>query len=133
MHRALSRRQAAGFRARGCVHGFAGEKREEGKQMNASVAIQVLPKVAESEETVRIVDAVIAYIRSQNVHMEVDPFETVMEGDYDQLMEIVKNCQQICIDAGAPSVMSYVKINYAPKGVMTMEFKTGKHRKADKS
>ncbi len=101
--------------------------------MNASVAIQVLPKVAESEETVRIVDAVIAYIRSQNVHMEVDPFETVMEGDYDQLMEIVKNCQQICIDAGAPSVMSYVKINYAPKGVMTMEFKTGKHRKADKS
>ena len=99
--------------------------------MNASVAIQVLPKVATNDETVRIVDKVIDYIRSQHVHMEVDPFETVMEGDYDQLMEIVKNCQQICIDEGAPSVMTYVKINYAPKGVMTMEYKTAKHRRAD--
>ena len=29
--------------------------------MNASIAIQVLPKVATSEETVRIVDEVIAF------------------------------------------------------------------------
>ena len=30
--------------------------------MNASIAIQVLPKVATNEETVRIVDEVIVYI-----------------------------------------------------------------------
>lgn len=32
--------------------------------MNASVAIQVLPTVASDEEVVRIVDEVIAYIKS---------------------------------------------------------------------
>ena len=32
--------------------------------MNASVAIQVLPNVTEDEEVIRIVDEVIAYIKS---------------------------------------------------------------------
>ena len=35
--------------------------------MNASVAIQVLPKVATSEETIRVVDEVIAFIKSFDV------------------------------------------------------------------
>lgn len=98
--------------------------------MNASIAIQVLPKVATNEETVRIVDEAIAYIKSFGLHTEVGPFETTIEGDYDTLMEIVKGCSQICVEAGAPSVMTYVKINYAPAGVLTMEEKTAKHREA---
>ena len=99
--------------------------------MNASIAIQVLPKVAANEETIRIVDEVIAYIKSFHLHTEVGPFETTIEGDYDTLMEIVKGCSQICVDAGAPGVMTYVKINYAPAGVLTMEEKTAKHREAN--
>lgn len=98
--------------------------------MNASIAIQVLPKVATNEETVRIVDEAIAYIKSFGLHTEVGPFETTIEGDYDTLMEIVKGCSRICVEAGAPSVMTYVKINYAPAGVLTMEEKTTKHREA---
>lgn len=98
--------------------------------MNTSIAIQVLPKTAADEETIRIVDEVIAYIRSFGLRMEVGPFETTVEGDYDTLMELVKGCSRICVEAGAPSVMTYVKINYAPCGVLTMETKTAKHRKA---
>ena len=41
-------------------------------------------------------------------------------------MEIVRECQLICIRAGAPSVMSYVKINYKPDGVWTIEKKVKK-------
>lgn len=96
--------------------------------MNASVAIQVLPKVATNEETIRIVDEVIKYIKSFDVKAEVGPFETTLEGDYDTLMEIVKGCQMICINAGAPSVMTYVKINYAPDGILTIDEKCAKHR-----
>lgn len=96
--------------------------------MNASVAIQVLPKVATNEETIRIVDEVIKYIKSFDVKAEVGPFETTLEGDYDTLMEIVKGCQMICINAGAPGVMTYVKINYAPDGILTMDEKCAKHR-----
>ena len=43
-------------------------------------------------------------------------------------MEIVKGCQLIAVKAGAPGVMSYVKINYKPKGdVLTIEQKISKH------
>lgn len=94
--------------------------------MNASVAIQVLPSV-EGEDVIRIVDEVIAYIKSSGLNTYVGPFETTIEGDYDQLMEIVRECQLICISAGAPSVMSYVKINYKPDGVWTIEKKVKKH------
>lgn len=59
--------------------------------MNASVAIQVLPSV-EGEDVIRIVDEVIAYIKSSGLNTYVSPFETTIEGDYDQLMEIVKEC-----------------------------------------
>ena len=49
----------------------------------------------------------------------------------EELMEIVKHCQYIAIEAGAPSVMSYVKITYKPEGEkLTIERKTAKHHQA---
>lgn len=100
--------------------------------MNANVAIQVLPSVLEDEEIVRIVDEVIDYIKNTGVTYYVGPCETAMEGDYEELMEIVKKCQYIAINAGAPSVMSYVKITYKPEGErLTIERKTAKHHLYD--
>ncbi len=97
--------------------------------MNASVAIQVLPKVDGDREVVRIVDEVIDYIKSTGLHYYVGPFETTIEGDsYDQLMEIVAECQRVAIRAGAPSVSAYVKIVYKPEGgVLTIDEKVTKH------
>lgn len=96
--------------------------------MEASIAIQVLPNVQTNEEVVRIVDEVINYIKSTGLNYYVGPCETAIEGDYDQLMDIVKNCQLIALKAGAPKVSSYVKINYAPNGgVLTIDQKVTKH------
>ena len=96
--------------------------------MNASVAIQVLPKVNGDEETIRIVDAVIEYIKSTGLNYFVGPCETSIEGDYDELMEIIKQCQLVAVKAGAKSVSAYVKINYRPEGeVLTIEKKVTKH------
>lgn len=50
------------------------------EQFNASLAIQVLPKV-EGEEVIRVVDEVIAYIKSTGLNTFVGPFETTIEGD----------------------------------------------------
>ena len=98
--------------------------------MNASVAIQVLPKVSNDEETIRIVDAVIDYIESTGHNYFVGPCETSIEGDYDELMEIIKQCQLVAVKAGAKSVSAYVKINYRPEGeVLTIEKKVAKHHK----
>ncbi len=99
--------------------------------MKASVAIQVLPGVQDKNEVVRIVDEVIAYIASTGLHYYVGPFETTVEGeDYDQLLDIVKECQHVAVRAGAPSVSAYVKISYKPEGgVLTIDEKVTKHHK----
>jgi uncharacterized protein YqgV (UPF0045/DUF77 family) len=96
--------------------------------MNASVAIQTLPEVKNDEELIRIVDEVIAYIKSTGLKCYVGPFETAIEGDYDELMDIVKECQHIAVRAGAPSVLAYIKVDYRPEGdVLTIERKVTKH------
>ena len=75
----------------------------------ASVAIQILPKVKNKEKLLKIIDEVISFIKKQGVTCEVGPMETTMEGELDQLLEIVK-------------------IIYSPKGVMTIREKVAKHR-----
>ena len=97
--------------------------------MQASVAIQVLPQAKDDEELVRIVDAVIDYIKSTGLNYYVGPFETTIEGEsYDQLMDIVKECQHVAIQAGAPQVSAYVKIVYKPEGeILTIDKKVTKH------
>ena len=96
--------------------------------MNASVAIQTLPEAKDDEELIRIVDEVIAYIKRTGLKCYVGPFETAIEGDYDELMDIVKECQHIAVRAGAPSVLAYIKVDYRPEGdVLTIERKVTKH------
>lgn len=98
--------------------------------MNASVAIQILPGVESEEKIVAIVDEVIAYIEEMGLPYHVGPFETTIEGEYEKLMEIVKECQYIAIKAGCPSVMSYIKINFKPEGgVLTIDKKVSKHQR----
>jgi uncharacterized protein YqgV (UPF0045/DUF77 family) len=102
------------------------ERRKE--KMEASVAIQSLPGVQDDEELCRIVDEVIAYIAGTGYNYFVGPFETTIEGPYDELMDIVKECQHIAIRAGAPSVLAYIKVDYRPEGdVLTIEKKVTKH------
>ena len=100
--------------------------------MTASVAIQTLPAAKDDEELVRIVDEVIAYIKSTGLNCYVGPFETTIEGnDYDQLMDIVKECQHIAIRAGAPKVSAYIKVVYELEGeILTIDKKVTKHHQA---
>ncbi len=96
----------------------------------ASAAIQILPDVLDKNELCHIVDKVIEYIAQTGLSYFVAPFETTIEGDYDEIMEVIKNCQLIAVENGAPSLKTYVKINYNPhKGVLTIDEKTGKYHK----
>lgn len=91
-----------------------------------NVGFQVLPQVP-GGDTYAVVDRAIEVVQKSGVKYEVGPMETTMEGDMDELLEIVKQAIQECIGAGAKSVMTFVKIDYVPEGV-TMEEKVGKYR-----
>lgn len=95
----------------------------------ASIAIQVLPKAKNGKQSLKITDDVIGFIKKQDVTYEVGPMETVMEGDLDQLLEIVRKIQYLSVKKGAESLFSYIKIIYEPRGVMTIREKVTKHRK----
>lgn len=97
--------------------------------MKASVAIQTLPSAKNDDELVAMVDEVIDYIKSTGLNYYVGPFETTIEGeDYDQLMDIVKECQHVAIRAGAPKVAAYIKVVYEPEGeILTIDKKVTKH------
>jgi uncharacterized protein YqgV (UPF0045/DUF77 family) len=97
--------------------------------MKASVAIQVLPAMENDRGLCRVVDEVIDYIKSTGLNYYVGPFETAIEGEnYDQLMDVVKQCQHVAIKAGAPKVSAYVKIVYEPEGeILTIDEKVTKH------
>ncbi len=98
------------------------------ERMNASLAIQVLPETTTEDELIRIVDCVIDYIKGTGLHTFVGPFETVVEGDFDMIMDIAKECQKICIREGSPSVMTYMKVSFSPnQGVLSIDQKVTKH------
>lgn len=98
--------------------------------MSASIAIQILPKVETDEEVVRIVDEVIAYIRSTGLNYQVGPFETAIEGEsIDELMDIAKQCLHVAAGSGAPKVSAYIKAVHRPDGeILTIAQKTGKYQ-----
>ncbi len=98
--------------------------------MNASMGIQIVPKNSDDDEVIRIVDEVIDYIRSTGLSYFVGPLETSVEGDFDELTKVLKNCQTVAVKAGAKALSTYVKINYRPDGeVLTIEKKVSKHHK----
>lgn len=98
--------------------------------MSASIAIQVLPKVETDGEVVRIVDDVIAYIQSTGLNYQVGAFETTIEGEnYEELMDIAKECLKVAVRSGAPKVSAYIKAVYRPDGdILTIEQKTSKYQ-----
>ena len=97
--------------------------------MKASIAIQIEPKINDVEEVIRVIDEVIAYIKSTGLTYYVGPCETAIEGDdFDELMEIAKNCHKVAIKAGSPGVSAFIKTNFRPEtGVLTIAKKVTKH------
>ena len=81
--------------------------------MNCSVALQFLPMDAASDDEVcRIVDEVIAEIDASGLSYYVGPFETAVEGDLDECMDLVKRCIKAGEKAGCAESASYLKISY---------------------
>jgi uncharacterized protein (TIGR00106 family) len=92
-----------------------------------NLAIQVLPR-SESVGVYELVDEAIRVIRDSGLKYQVCPFETVIEGDYDTVMNVVRQVQEICLEAGADELLVNIKIQIRKNDDVTIEEKVGKYR-----
>lgn len=91
-----------------------------------NLALQIIPQVA-TEKVYAVVDEAIAVIKASGVKYRVCPFETVMEGTYEELMEVVRRTQEVCFQAGASQLLVYIKMQIRKDQDVTIEEKTGKY------
>ncbi len=87
-----------------------------------SLGIQIVPK-STKHKTYDLVDHAIEVIQKSGIKHQITPFETVMEGHYDELMDIAKNAEQAVLDAGADECLVYYRIHYRKNADVTFEEK----------
>ena len=73
------------------------------------MAIQVLPK-SDTQHPYSIVDHAINAIQASGLNYQVCPFETVVEGSLEQVMNLAHKIHETCYKNGASEMMTYIKI-----------------------
>ena len=87
-----------------------------------TIGIQIVPK-SDLLQTYDLVDKAIDVIQASNIKHTITPFETVMEGDYDEIMELCKKAEQAVLTAGADECLVYYRIHYRKDGDVTFDEK----------
>lgn len=74
------------------------------------LAFQLIPRLKEGNNF-EVVDKAIAVVKASGVPFQVSAMETTMKGELNKLLEVVKDAQQACYDAGAIEVITNIKIH----------------------
>lgn len=86
----------------------------------------VVPAVEESK-IYDIVDEAIKVVIESGLKYEVSPNSTTVEGDLDEVLEVIKKAHIVARDKGSGRVFTIIKIDDKKNGV-TMEEKVKKYR-----
>lgn len=74
-----------------------------------NIAVQVLPR-SRTKGTYELVDIAIELIQKSGLKYRVCPFETVIEGYYDEVMSLVKDIHEAVYANGAEEMITNMKI-----------------------
>ncbi len=91
-----------------------------------NLGIQIVPK-SKDLDSYWLVDQAIEVIQRSGVHYVVTPFETVMEGPQEELMEIARMAQEAVLAAGADEVLVYYRMQIRKDSDVYIVDKTGKY------
>ena len=91
-----------------------------------NVAIQVLPS-SKNIHPYDIVDKAIELIHNSGLKYKVCPFETVVEGKLADILTLVTKLHETCYEAGAESMMMYMKIQTNKENNVFIEDKMKKY------
>ena len=96
-------------------------------EQKINLALQILPK-SSTANTYDIIDKAIEVIQNSGLPYIVCPFETVLEGTYDEVMKVVKDAQDICFANGATEIIANIKIQRAINQDVYIDDKLKKYR-----
>ena len=91
-----------------------------------NVAIQVLPRSAKVG-TYDLVDKAIEVIQNSGLKYRVCPFETVVEGYYDEVMTLLKQVHEAVYAHGAEEMITNIKIQTRYNEDVLIEDKMNKY------
>lgn len=92
-----------------------------------------MPLGKSTEEAYQIIDRAIAVIDQSGLKYEVCPFETVIEGSYERVMQVLDEIQNECSAAGADTILVNMKLHRSFKTDLAITDKTGKYLHTRKS
>lgn len=93
-----------------------------------NLALQILPMGKTKPEAYALVDEAIRVISDSGLQYEVCPFETVIEGPYEEVMKVAEAAQQACFDAGAEDLLVYFKLQRSRSNPVSIADKMNKYR-----
>ena len=94
-----------------------------------NISLQLLPG-SKTKDTYEIIDRAIEIIAASGIHYRVCPFETVMEGDYEEIMQLISKIHTECMEYGAENILSFIKVQISKDKDVLISDKTGKYDKA---
>ncbi len=93
----------------------------------ADVAVMPLLPATSEEEMYKVVDEVINYIKKSGIKYEVGAMSTTIEGEFDDVFELIKTIHKIPFQLGIDRVITVVRID-EKKGGLTIDEKLAHHR-----
>lgn len=73
------------------------------------------------------IDAAIKIVEKSGLKFEVDALGTTLEGELDQVLDVIKQAHQAVIDLGAGRVLTEIRIDHKATGV-TIDEEVGRYR-----
>jgi uncharacterized protein (TIGR00106 family) len=92
-----------------------------------NIAVQVIP-LSKKGLRYELIDEAIDVIKDSGINHRVCPFETVIEGNYDEIMEIIKRCRDRCFEMGAEEILVNLKIHQRRSSAVTIDEKMEKYK-----
>ena len=90
--------------------------------INCSIALQILP-LDNHDGRLKTIDKVIYFLQNKHSNVIITPFETVIEGEFNELMDTLKECF-VLAGEDSKNIFANVKINYGD--VLTINEKIDK-------
>lgn len=91
-----------------------------------NLSLQVVP--INSLNAYPIIDKAIEVIQQSGIKHEVQPFATIMEGELNELLQIVAKAKEAALQAGGEELLLNIQIHLKKDKHVSFESKTGKFK-----